>query len=103
MSTFSLDDLRAAVGTAGDWNTYVTVQPRAADCSAGDWRREMHRACPPDGRSDSTAPAEKDVWLSIQPFVGDEDTVPHTGPSRTKMLQVIAGTDSAYRLARHTR
>jgi imidazolonepropionase-like amidohydrolase len=44
--------------------------------------------------------AEKDIWLSIQPFVSDEDTVPLTGQSRVNMLQVLAGTNTAYSLAR---
>jgi imidazolonepropionase-like amidohydrolase len=44
--------------------------------------------------------AGKGVWLSIQPFLGDEDSVPLTGPGRAKMLQVFAGTDTAYRLAK---
>ena len=44
--------------------------------------------------------AEKGVWLSIQPFVGDEDTVPLSGQSRINQLQVIAGTNTAYPLAK---
>jgi len=44
--------------------------------------------------------AEKSVWLSIQPFVGDEDTVPLTGQSRINQLQVFAGTNTAYTLAK---
>jgi imidazolonepropionase-like amidohydrolase len=44
--------------------------------------------------------AEKGVWLSIQPFVGDDDSICLTGQSRIDQLQVIAGTDRAYRLAK---
>jgi hypothetical protein len=44
--------------------------------------------------------ADQDVWLSIQPFVGDDDSVPLPGPNRAKMLQVIAGTDTAYGFAK---
>jgi imidazolonepropionase-like amidohydrolase len=44
--------------------------------------------------------ADKDVWLSIQPFVGDDDTVPLTGQSRINQLQVIAGSSTAYPLAK---
>ena len=43
--------------------------------------------------------ADKGIWLSIQPFLGDEDMVPLTGPSRITQLQVFAGTDHAYQLA----
>ena len=44
--------------------------------------------------------ADKDVWLSIQPFVGEEDTVPLSGQSRINLVQVIAGTNTAYPLAK---
>lgn len=44
--------------------------------------------------------AEKGTWLSIQPFLSEEDTGPLTGPSRVAALQVFAGTDSAYNLAK---
>ena len=102
MSTFSLDDVRAAVGTAGDWNTYVAVHAYAP--------QTIQRAiaagaqCIEHGHlmDDATARlmAEKNIWLSIQPFVGDNDSVPLTGPSRVKQLQVFGGTDAAYKLAR---
>jgi imidazolonepropionase-like amidohydrolase len=38
--------------------------------------------------------------LSIQPFVGDDDTVPLGGQSRINQLEVIAGTNTAYPLAK---
>jgi imidazolonepropionase-like amidohydrolase len=44
--------------------------------------------------------ADNGIWLSTQPFVSDEDTPPLTGQSRTNLLQVIAGTDSVYTLAK---
>ena len=44
--------------------------------------------------------ADKDIWLSIQPFLGDEDTGVLTGQSRINQLQVFAGTDTAYALAK---
>ena len=44
--------------------------------------------------------AEKGIWLSLQPFLGDEDSVPLTGQTRLKQLQVLAGTDIAYALAK---
>jgi imidazolonepropionase-like amidohydrolase len=44
--------------------------------------------------------ADKGVWLSIQPFVGEEDTVPLSGQSRINFVQVIAGTNTAYPLAK---
>jgi imidazolonepropionase-like amidohydrolase len=44
--------------------------------------------------------AEKDVWLSTQPFLSEDDTGPLTGQSRRNALQVFAGTDSVYSLAK---
>jgi imidazolonepropionase-like amidohydrolase len=44
--------------------------------------------------------ADKGAWLSIQPFVSAEDTVPLSGQSRINFEQVIAGTSTAYPLAK---
>jgi imidazolonepropionase-like amidohydrolase len=44
--------------------------------------------------------AEKDVWLSTQPFLSEEDTGPLTGQSRLNALRMFAGTDSVYALAK---
>jgi imidazolonepropionase-like amidohydrolase len=44
--------------------------------------------------------ADKGVWLSIQPFLSEEDTGRLAGPSRVAALQVFGGTDNAYQLAR---
>jgi len=44
--------------------------------------------------------AEKDIWLSTQPFVSEGDMPPMAGQSRINLLQVIAGTNNAYALAK---
>jgi imidazolonepropionase-like amidohydrolase len=46
--------------------------------------------------------AERGTWIILQAFLDDEDAVPFPAGSsaRTKQLQMIAGTDTAYRLAR---
>jgi imidazolonepropionase-like amidohydrolase len=44
--------------------------------------------------------ADKGIWLSTQPFVSDEDAAPLSGQSRINLLQVIAGTDKVYALAK---
>jgi imidazolonepropionase-like amidohydrolase len=46
--------------------------------------------------------AEKDIWLSIQPFLDDEDVTPFPEGSinRAKQLQMTQGTDTAYALAK---
>ena len=44
--------------------------------------------------------AENGIWLSTQPFVNDDDMPPLVGQSRINLLQVIAGTNTAYTLAK---
>jgi imidazolonepropionase-like amidohydrolase len=44
--------------------------------------------------------ADKGIWLSIQPFLTEDDTGLLTGPSRIAQLQVFGGTDNAYNLAK---
>jgi imidazolonepropionase-like amidohydrolase len=102
MLTFSEPELRAGVEAAADRNTYVAVHayPPAAIRRAIDAGIQ----CIEHGHlmDEATAKlmADKDVWLSIQPFVGDDDTVPLAGQSRINQLQVIAGTNTAYPLAK---
>jgi imidazolonepropionase-like amidohydrolase len=45
--------------------------------------------------------ADRGVWLSLQPFLDDEDAIPYPqgSPNRAKQLEVAAGTDRAYELA----
>lgn len=102
MSTFSEQDLAAAVAVARDWNTYVTVHAYAPNTiqralAAG-------AACIEHAHlmDEETAKmmADKGVWLSIQPFLSVEDAVPLTGPSAERLRQIIAGTSVAYDLAR---
>jgi imidazolonepropionase-like amidohydrolase len=49
--------------------------------------------------------AEKDIWLSIQPFLDDQDAVsfPEGSANRAKYLQMVRGTDVAYGLAKKHR
>jgi imidazolonepropionase-like amidohydrolase len=102
MLTFGEPELRAGVEAAADRNTYVAVHayPPAA----------IQRAiaagiqCIEHGHlmDEATAMlmAEKGTWLSTQPFVSDDDTAPMTGQSRINLLQVIAGTNTVYALAK---
>ncbi len=102
MLTFSEPELRAGVEAAADRNTYVATHayPSAAI------RRAIAAGvqCIEHGHlmDEATAKlmAEKQIWLSTQPFVSDEDTPPMTGQSRINLLQVIAGTNRVYDLAK---
>ncbi|MDB5650575.1 MAG: hydrolase [Hyphomicrobiales bacterium] len=102
MSTFSEAELRAGVEEAGDRNSYVAVHAyapptirRAITAGAG-CIEHAHLIDGPTARY----MADKNVWLSIQPFISEADTGVLTGQSRLSALQVFAGTDNAYNLAR---
>jgi len=100
-TTLTEAELRAAVDVCSDWNTIVTVHayiPKAIQRAVAAGARCIEHAHLMD---DATAAnmAEKGVWLSIQPFLTEEDQLPLTGESRDKMLEVFAGTNNAYKLA----
>jgi imidazolonepropionase-like amidohydrolase len=102
MLTFTEPQLRAAVETAADWGTYVMVHayvPHAVQRAITAGVQCIEHAHLMDDATASLM-AKNGTWLSIQPFVSEEDTVPLSGPSREKMLAVFAGTDNAYKLAR---
>jgi len=102
MFTFSEPEFRAGVEAAADRNAYVAVHAYPA--------AQIQRAiaagvqCIEHGHlmDEATAMlmAEKDIWLSTQPFVRDDDFPPLTGQSRINLLQVIAGTNTVYALAK---
>ena len=102
LTTLTESEVRAAVEVAADWNTFVTVHaytPRTIQRAVTAGVKCIEHAHLMD---DATARmmADKDVWLSIQPFLSEEDTGQLTGPSRVAALQVFAGTDNAYNLAK---
>jgi len=102
MTTFSEPELRAAVEVAQDWGTYVTVhayQPVAIQRAIAAGAKCIEHGHLMD-EATAKLMSEKGIWLSIQPFLGDGDSIPLTGESRVKQLQVIAGTDTTYALAK---
>jgi imidazolonepropionase-like amidohydrolase len=96
-------ELRAAVEAAEDWGTYVMVHaytPRAISRSIRAGVRCIEHGHLAD---DPTAQlmAETETWWSLQPFLDDEDAYVIPDPAgRAKQLQVTAGTDRSYQLAR---
>jgi imidazolonepropionase-like amidohydrolase len=104
VSTFTLPELRAAVEAAENWGTYVTTH--AYTTSAISRSIEAGVKCIEHGHlmDEATAKlmAEKGIWLSTQPFSDDEGSNPFPPGSeqRAKKLQVVAGTETVYRLAR---
>lgn len=103
VSQYTEAEFRAAVEAAENWGTYVTVHaytPRAIQMAiAGGVKCIDHGQL----MDEATAKliADNDVWLSIQPFLDNDFANPQRTPEgRAKQLQVYAGTDNAYALAR---
>ena len=96
-------EIRAAVEAADNWGTYVTVHaytPRAIRQAVAAGVK-----CVEHGQliDEPTAKllADNRIWWSLQPFLDDEDASPLENPvSQKKALEVFAGTDNAYELAK---
>lgn len=107
VAQYGLEEFRAGVEAASAWNTYVTVHaytPRAIQIAI-----DAGVKCIEHGQLADEATvrlmAERGIWLSIQPFLDDEDAIPFPEGSdnRAKQLEMVAGTENAYRLARKYR
>jgi imidazolonepropionase-like amidohydrolase len=103
VSQYTLDEIKAAVEAADDWNTYVTVHAYTA--------RSVRRAveagvkCIEHGQLLDEATikllGDKGVWLSLQ--VLDPAPATQTENVRAKKQLVVDGTDAAYRWAKQYR
>src|SRR5262245_34154648 len=102
-TTFTLEELRAAVEAAGHWGTYVTVHAYTPE--------SIQRAiaagvkCIEHGHlmDEPTAKliAEKGIWLSMQAFPDELlEAFPPGSFERQKAMEVGAGTDKTYKLAK---
>src|SRR5690606_1534193 len=91
MSTFSEGEIRAAVDVARDWNTYVTVHAYAPNTVQRSIRAGV--ACVEHAHlmDEATARmiAEKNVWLSTQPFLTMDDAASQTGPGAERIQQLF--------------
>jgi imidazolonepropionase-like amidohydrolase len=95
-------EIRAAVEAAENWGTYVTVHaytPRAIRQAVAAGVK-----CIEHGQliDEPTAKllADRGIWWSLQPLLHDEDVPPLSAESRKKAMEVFAGTDNAYQLAK---
>ncbi len=96
-------EIRAAVEAAENWGTYVTVHaytPRAIRQALAAGVK-----CIDHGQliDEATAKllADNGTWWSLQPLLNDEDAPPLVNPvSQKKALEVFAGTENAYELAK---
>ncbi|MCO5724049.1 metal-dependent hydrolase family protein [Robiginitalea marina] len=104
VTQYTVEEFRAAAQAAKNWGTYVTVHAYTPD--AVRTAIEGGVTCIDHGQllDEPTMKlmAEKGIWLSIQPFLDDEDANPQPEGSanRAKQLEMSAGTDQAYILAR---
>jgi imidazolonepropionase-like amidohydrolase len=107
VAQYTLDELKAAVEAADDWNTYVSVHaytPKAVQKAIAAGVKVIDHGQLLDDETASLM-AEKGIWWSLQPFMEDgSDTRFAEGtPNRIKQKQMYAGTDTAFALARKYR
>jgi imidazolonepropionase-like amidohydrolase len=102
-STFTEQEIRAAVEAAENWGTYVTVHAYTPTSI----KRAIAAGvkCIEHGHlmDESTAQlmAKRGIWLSTQPFPDAfADLFPPGSEERDKALQAIAGTNTVYTLAK---
>jgi len=96
-------EIRAAVEAAENWGTYVTVHaysPRAIRQAVAAGVKSIEHGQLIDEPTAKLL-ADNGIWWSLQPFLDDEDASPLANPvSQQKALEVFAGTENAYRLAK---
>lgn len=104
VSTFTPEELKAAVEAADNWGTYVLVHaytPAAVRRAIDSGVKVIEHAHLID---DATAKymADKGVWLSTQPILQEDfgAIFPPGTEQFEKMQEVIAGTDRIYALAK---
>lgn len=102
-STFAEPELRAAVEAAENWGTYVTVHAytpvsiQRAIAAGVKCIEHGHLMDEPTAQ----LIAEKDIWLSTQPFPDEmAEVFPPGSSEREKAHEVFAGTDRTYELAK---
>jgi imidazolonepropionase-like amidohydrolase len=102
VSTFTEPELRAAVEAAENWGTYVTTHaytPAAIQRAVAAGVKCIEHGHLMD-EATARLMADKGVWLSMQPFLDDQDAPPFPAGSSSgvKFLEVAAGTDRTYAL-----
>jgi imidazolonepropionase-like amidohydrolase len=104
VAQYTEPEFRAAVEAAENWGTYVTVHaytPKAIQTAIAGGVKCIEHGQLADEAS-AKMMAEKGIWWSLQPFLDDEDATPFPAGSenRKKQLEMYAGTDNAYKMAK---
>jgi imidazolonepropionase-like amidohydrolase len=100
---FTEAEIRAAVEAAENWGTYVTVHaytPRAIRQAVAAGVKVIDHGQLIDEATVKLL-ADEDVWWSLQPLSYNAETFAQMSPvSQAKALEVYAGTERAYELAK---
>jgi imidazolonepropionase-like amidohydrolase len=100
---FTEAELKAAVEAAQDWGTYVTAHaynPSAMQRAIRAGVKVIDHGHLADEETVRLM-AEKNIWWSLQPLTYNAEVFARMSPvSQKKALQVFAGTENAYRLAK---
>ena len=101
---YTFEEMKAAVDAAATWNTYVMVHAYSDVAVHGALEAGVQSIEHGQMITEETAALikEKDAWLSLQPLLNDEDRVPFPEDSfeNQKFLEMTAGTEKAYELAK---
>lgn len=102
MLTFTERQMRAGVETANDWGSYAMVHaytPAAIQRSLAAGVQCIEHGHLMDDATASQM-AKRNVWLSTQPFLSQDDVAPLSGVGLIRFQEIIAGTDNAIKLAK---
>ncbi len=102
VSQYTEAEFRAAVEAAENWGTYVAVHaytPKAIQTAIAAGVKSIEHGQLIDEET-ARLMAEKGIWLSLQPFLDDEDAIPQAPKNKAKQLEMVQGTDTAYALAK---
>ena len=104
VTQFTLEETKAAVDAAADWNTYVATHTFTDEATQRALEAGVLSIEHGHLLSEETLQMMKDkgAFLSMQPILDDEDAIPFPEGSfsRQKYIEVTEGTDRVYRLAK---
>lgn len=99
----SVDEIRATVDAANSWGTYVTAHAYTPDAMRNAIEGGVKVIDHGQLADEEVVKmmAEKDIWWSIQPFLGGEGGNQHADAERqANSNRVASGTDRAFELAK---